>query len=1592
MKSALLLVLAAVSAHASAPGLLTYQGRLKESGLPVTAARSVTINICDAATLGSCTPSPSSPQSVSVVNGLFRTTFTVPSSIALESGSWYLEISVGGQTFSPREALTAAPYAIYASSAATLLANPGSSYVAISTPVSFGAQDASGYSLVLSSGINATSGVFRAKAFFGDGSGLTGLPSSTDITKVFKTGDSMTGALNLVGAALNLSGPAGVINSVSSVTASAFFGDGSHLLNITASGAILKTGDTMTGQLTSLSTITILGAGFSVGGATLAVSGGKVGIGTASPAASLQIAYNSPTDTPLLISNGADTTLGINNSKSLTYAPLVNFTAANAVNFGGGVTTGVGPGEFFVINPGAANLSNLLDVQQNGTSRLLMTAAGNLGVGTTVPASKFHMSSGTFLVDGGSDNGAPTGAGNRFVYLPSVGAIRAGTAVSSEWDLPNIGVNSVAFGQNNKASGNQSVVAGGIGNIASGLYSVVPGGYLNIAGGAYSFAGGAQAAALAQGSFVWADSQFVSLTSNIKDQFLVRAQGGFDIQSSSFIFSNGVSTFVYVNNTGLAMATGSSITLSGANGVIVTQSSITAGTYYGDGSHLTGVGAAAAVQKAGDVMSGNLSIDNSTLTVNGPIFSTGAAGGTVFSGAGTRFMWVPSSAAVRAGAVTGAQWDAANIGPQSVAFGANGLASGGYDTVSGGINNTAGPSLGASVGGGSGNIASGVYSVVGGGGANSASSSYAVVPGGFNNTASGSTSFAAGFNANAVGNGSFVWADSTGGAFYAYLLDQFKIRAQGGFVVQTSSALFTNGVSTYVYIDSTGLAMQTGSSITLSGVNGVIVTQSSITAGTYYGDGSHLSNVVASGGVLKTGDAMSGNLSVNNSTLTVNGPIFSTGTSGGTAFSGAGTRFMWVPSSAAVRGGSVSGGQWDAANIGAHSVVFGEDNLATQDYSVVSGGKANSATNLYATVGGGTGNSATQGFATVAGGSGGQASGSNSAIGGGLSNTASGLGSTVPGGEVNTAAGSYSLAAGYKATANALGSFIWADSASGLGAPISNNVSDSFLVRAMGGFSVLSSSYNFTDGVSTFVYVNNTGLAMATGSSITVSGANGVIIGQSSITASAFFGDGSHLTGITSAANNVLKSGDTMTGNLFISASTLTVNGPILSTGSTGGISLSGGGTRFMWIPSSAAFRGGNVTGAQWDPANVGAHSAAFGEDNMASAGWSVISGGVANSISAAGAYGTVSGGAGNSVSANYATVAGGNGNSNSGFASSIGGGFSNSAVGVYSTVPGGTSNQANSNYTFAAGRGGQANAAGAFVWADSGGNGGGAVPISNFVQDSFLARAMGGFTVFSSSFNFGNGVSTFVYVNNTGLAMQTGSSITLSGAAGVIVTQSSITAGTFYGDGSHLTNISAAGSVQKAGDGMTGPLTMLGGSTITVMGNAFSVGGSSLTVVGGRVGIGPAAPAAALDVQASAGDFVAAVFRNSSGVIVATVTASGIFASTQVWSYTLYDPQGIEAGDNVTSIISNRLALATIAEVWCESDDVTAKINLHRFGSGSNILPTDLTCGNPGTATTTFTAGETDIALGAKIDHLTQSVTAGAAKKINVVIKYMQR
>ncbi|HPF41221.1 MAG TPA: hypothetical protein P5081_09360 [Phycisphaerae bacterium] len=208
---------------------------------------------------------------------------------------------------------------------------------------------------------------------------------------------------------------------------------------------------------------------------------------------------------------------------------------------------------------------------------------------------------------------------------------------------------------------------------------------------------------------------------------------------------------------------------------------------------------------------------------------------------------------------------------------------------------------------------------------------------------------------------------------------------------------------------------------------------------------------------------------------------------------------------------TVCGGSLNSAN-GRGSFVGGggkfdpstNSNVAGGRLSVVTGGSGNVAVEPFSTIGGGANNLASNSFATVSGGASNTASGIGAFIGGGgefdpasspnvasgrlsvvaggSGNMASGDYSVSPGGQENIAAGDFSFAAGRKASARHDGAFVWADSQL---AEFASTAGDQFLIRASGGVGI-----NRNDPA-TALDVNGT------------------------VTATAFVGDGSGLTGVS---------------------------------------------------------------------------------------------------------------------------------------------------------------------------------------------------------------------------------------------------------------------------------------------------------------------------------------------------------------------------------------------------------------------------------------------------------------------------------------------
>lgn len=176
-----------------------------------------------------------------------------------------------------------------------------------------------------------------------------------------------------------------------------------------------------------------------------------------------------------------------------------------------------------------------------------------------------------------------------------------------------------------------------------------------------------------------------------------------------------------------------------------------------------------------------VNVDGSLL--GGGVFTGNPTGIIAAEGAGTRFMWIPLSGAIRAGSVTGTQWDAALIGDHSAAFG--------QDTRASAANS---------------------FAV----GLRSTAAQQSAVAMGEDNTASGAASVALGYHAHTnARQGSFVFSDrSSVDTLRAGVNHSANWRVSGGFRIFTSSNL------------STGVTIQSGASVSNWGQSSAVISTS----------------------------------------------------------------------------------------------------------------------------------------------------------------------------------------------------------------------------------------------------------------------------------------------------------------------------------------------------------------------------------------------------------------------------------------------------------------------------------------------------------------------------------------------------------------------------------------------------------------------------------------------------------------------------------------------------------------------------------------------------------------------------------------------
>ncbi|HEX8267739.1 MAG TPA: tail fiber domain-containing protein [Pyrinomonadaceae bacterium] len=203
-------------------------------------------------------------------------------------------------------------------------------------------------------------------------------------------------------------------------------------------------------------------------------------------------------------------------------------------------------------------------------------------------------------------------------------------------------------------------------------------------------------------------------------------------------------------------------------------------------------------------------VDNSGSILAVGDFNSGLTGDVPADGAGTRFMWYGGKAAIRAGQINGTQWDDANIGLYSTAFGENVRALG-DNAVAIGKSSVAAGSRTTAIG--EGNTATGYASIALGYGA--------------------STSTAAG----SPRNGTFVFSDfsvplvysfgsqvDSSSQFHPSVTNSFNVRAVNGSFFYTNTALSTsfifNSTTATMTLTNSKLSMKSDGSTELTSNSG----------------------------------------------------------------------------------------------------------------------------------------------------------------------------------------------------------------------------------------------------------------------------------------------------------------------------------------------------------------------------------------------------------------------------------------------------------------------------------------------------------------------------------------------------------------------------------------------------------------------------------------------------------------------------------------------------------------------------------------------------------------------------------------------------
>ncbi len=458
----------------SAPQGINYQGRLEDNGFPATGSKQMVFRVFDVLAGGSALwTSPA--QTVEVQIGLFNAVVPVPITSLVGGGSRYLEVQIDGTVMAPRELLNSVPYALIAKSV------EGTIDVSTAGLSVMSNSGASTPSLHISSQTgNVGVGTSNPGAAF-DVDGVTQFGSGANKSTFTATGGLLTGVVVFssgmaTGNSFTVGGSTLAVRAgrvgVGTLTPQTLLdAEGAAQFGSSGKSTFTAAGGLLTGTVVFSSGMAT-GNSFTVGGSTLAVRAGRVGVGTLTPQTSLDVEgaaqFGSTGKSTVTAAGGIlspQVSVGTGTAGAVPLHVVQTGAGAGLAHFentGSGHVVRLGAsGSFqhvfngidsrYVLGPNANNDTGVTGHDYGGLSigssglysaitsggsalnggirelyfftnndfsaaKMKIASGGNVGIGTSGPASKLHLSSGTIVVDG-----------NAATSLTAIGSVGVGT-------------------------------------------------------------------------------------------------------------------------------------------------------------------------------------------------------------------------------------------------------------------------------------------------------------------------------------------------------------------------------------------------------------------------------------------------------------------------------------------------------------------------------------------------------------------------------------------------------------------------------------------------------------------------------------------------------------------------------------------------------------------------------------------------------------------------------------------------------------------------------------------------------------------------------------------------------------------------------------------------------------------------------------------------------------------------------------------------------------------------------------------------------------------------------------------------------------